>query len=100
MRPVVQEELLDDVRLVAEAEHEIAMPVFAVVMHQVPEDRLVADRDHRLRDVFRIIANSGAEASAEQNCLHGLTLCLTAWDSAYPEPSGSLEAPSAQRERE
>jgi hypothetical protein len=46
-------------------------------MHQVPEDRLVADRDHRLRDVLRIIANSGTETSAEQNCFHGLTLCLT-----------------------
>ena len=72
MRPVVQEELLDDVRLVAEAEHEIAVAVLAVVMHQVPEDRLVADRDHRLRDVLRIIANSGAETAAEQNCFHGL----------------------------
>src|SRR5690606_11732552 len=86
MRPVVEEEFLDDVRLVAEAEHEIAMAVLAVVMHEVPEDRLVADRDHRLRDILRIVANARAETTAEQNCLHGLTLCLTFWASAYPKP--------------
>ena len=37
----VQEEFLDGVGLVAEAEHEIAMPVLAVVLHHVPQDRLL-----------------------------------------------------------
>ena len=71
VRSVVEEELLDDVRLVAEAQHEIPVPVLAVITHQMPEDRLAADRYHRLGDVFGIIADTRAETSAEQNCFHG-----------------------------
>ena len=53
LRLVVQEEFLDDVCLVAKAQDEVLVPELAVVVHQVPEDRLVADRDHRLRDALR-----------------------------------------------
>ena len=70
VRPVVEEELLDDVRLVAKAQDEILVPVLAVIVHQVPEDRLIADRDHRLGNALGIIADARAETSAEQNCLH------------------------------
>ena len=66
----VQEEFLDDVGLVAEAQHEIAMPVLAVVLHHVPQDRLLADRDHGLGDVLGVVADAGAETAAEQNDLH------------------------------
>jgi hypothetical protein len=78
MRPVIQEELLDDVRFVAEAKHEIAVAVLAVEMHEVPEDRFVADRDHRLRDGLGVVANSGAEAAAKQDRLHFTTSLLEA----------------------
>ena len=66
----VEEEVLDDVGLVAEAEHEIAVPVLAVVLHHVPQDRLLADRDHRLGDALGVVADAGAEAAAEQNDFH------------------------------
>ena len=71
MRPVIEEELLDDIRLVAEAQNEVSVTVLAVILHQMPKDRLVADRDHRLRDVFRVIADARAETAAEENCFHG-----------------------------
>ena len=90
VRPVVEEELLDDVGLVAEAEHEILVPVLAVITHQMPEDRLAADRDHRLRDVLGIIADTRAETSAEQNCFHG-PACLTTWASATLRSAGRGE---------
>ena len=70
MRLVVEEEFLDDVGLVAETQDEILVSVLAVVAHQVPEDRLAADRDHRLGNVFGVIADPRAETSAEQNCFH------------------------------
>ena len=70
LRLVVEEELLDDVRLVAEAQHEIAVSVLAVIVHHVPQDRLMADRDHRLRDALGVLADASAEAAAEQNDLH------------------------------
>ena len=80
VRSVVDEKLLDDVRLVAEAEHEVPVPVLAVITHQMPEDRLAADRYHRLGDVFGIIADTRAETSAEQNCFH--------WPYAVPHHLG------------
>src|SRR5690606_37522334 len=40
LRPAVQEEVLDDIRLVAEAENEIVMAVGGIVLHDVAQDRL------------------------------------------------------------
>ena len=80
VRPVIEEELLDDIRLVAEAQNEVSVTVLAVVLHQMPKDRLVADRDHRLRDVFRVIADARAKTAAEENCFHVKTLSPSAPD--------------------
>ena len=45
---VVGEVLLDYVTLVATADDEIVDPVGGVGLHNVPEDGLAADLDHRL----------------------------------------------------
>ena len=75
LRLVVQEVFFDDVRLVAKAQDEVLVAELAVVVHQVPEDRLVADRYHRLRDVFGYVPDARAETAAEQNCFHLSGLC-------------------------
>jgi hypothetical protein len=49
---VLEEVLLDVVGLVPEAQDEVLVPVVGVVLHQVPHDRAVPDRDHRLGDVL------------------------------------------------
>ena len=72
--PPIEEEFLDGVGLVAEAQHEIAVPVLAVVLHHVPQDRLLADRDHGLGDVLAIVADARAETAAEQHDLHDAAL--------------------------
>src|SRR5205814_5733422 len=68
---VVEEELLHHVGLVAEAKDELLVPEVRVVLHQVPEDRAVADLHHRLGDLSRVLAQPGAEAPTEQDDLHG-----------------------------
>jgi hypothetical protein len=45
MRLVIKEELLDDVCLVAQAQDEVLVAELAVVVHQMPKDRLVSDQD-------------------------------------------------------
>lgn len=65
MRLIVQKKIFDDVGFVAEAQNEIVMPVLAVIVHQMPQDRLVADRDHGLRDIFRVFPDAGAQAAAK-----------------------------------
>ena len=67
---VVEEVLLDALALVAEAEDEVVVAPRRVVLHDVPEDRPVADRDHRLRDPLRLLAHPHAETAAEDDDLH------------------------------
>ena len=63
---VVEEVPLDGVGAVAEAEDEVLVPVVGVVLHQVPDDRAVADGHHGLGDVFRVVAEAQALAAAEE----------------------------------
>src|ERR1700746_1720252 len=42
-RLIVQEIVLDDVCLVSEAKNEIPMPMLAVILHEMPQNRLVTD---------------------------------------------------------
>src|SRR6185369_4800628 len=67
---VAEEELLDHVGLVAEAEDEVLVPEVGVVLHQVPEDRPVADLDHRLGDLAGVLTQARAQPAAEQDHLH------------------------------
>ncbi len=65
LRFIVKEEVLYRVGLVAEAEHEILVPVLAIIVHHMPKDRLMADRDHRFRHTFGILADARTETAAE-----------------------------------
>src|SRR5262249_8942382 len=67
---VVEKEFLDYVGLVAQAQDEVLVAVVGVVLHQVPEDRPVADLHHRLRDLTREFSKTSAQAAAEQDDLH------------------------------
>ena len=46
------------------------MPILAVILHDMPQDRLVPDRYHRLRDALGVFANAGAQSTAEQDNFH------------------------------
>src|SRR6266436_1298956 len=57
---VVQEIVFNDVSLVPKAKNEIAMAILAVILHDMPQNRMVPDRHHRFRDGLRVFANTGA----------------------------------------
>ena len=59
-----------DLGLVAEAQHEVGEPEVRVVLHHVPEDRPVADRDHRLGHHVGCLAHPQPLAAAEDDDLH------------------------------
>ena len=63
MQEVVREILLDDVLLVAGQNDEIVVAVARVVLHDVPENRHLADFDHRLRTEMRLLGNTGSETT-------------------------------------
>ena len=60
-----------DAALVAEADDELVDPVGRAHLHDVPEDRLAADLDHRLRPHLRLLAEASALAAGENHGLHG-----------------------------
>ena len=68
---VVQEVILDDVRPVSKTKNEILMAVLAIVLHDVPQDGLLADRHHWFRNGVGILTDTGAKPAAEQNNFHG-----------------------------
>ena len=67
---VGEEEVLDHLGLVAEAEHEVGEAEVRVVLHHVPEDRPVADLDHRLGDDVGGLAHPEPLPTAEDDDFH------------------------------
>ncbi len=67
---VVGEPLLDEIALVAEAHDELLDLVRGVDLHDVPEDRLAADLDHRLGLQRRLLAESRAQTAGEDHGFH------------------------------
>ena len=46
------------------------MAVIAVILHNVPQDRLMSDRNHRLWNILGILPDPGSKPAAEQYNLH------------------------------
>jgi glycine/D-amino acid oxidase-like deaminating enzyme len=67
---VVAEKLLDHLAFVAETEHEVPEAVGGVDLHDVPEDRPVADRHHWLWTKLRLLPEPRSFAAAENHYLH------------------------------
>jgi hypothetical protein len=44
--------------------------MLTVKIHEVPEDWLVADWDHRLWDVVTVVPDARSQAAAEENHFH------------------------------
>jgi hypothetical protein len=63
-RVEVEEILLDHLALVAERDDELVDPVAPVDVHDVPQDRLAADLDHRLRLERRLLRQPRTQTAA------------------------------------
>ena len=70
VEPVIAEVVPHDVAEPPEADHEVADAMGGVDLHDVPEDRLVADRDHGLRAAAGLLPQPCALATGEDDCLH------------------------------
>jgi hypothetical protein len=71
MQEIIREIFLDDVALVAAADHEVVGAVRRVELHDVPEDGLAADLDHRLRLQIALFGYPSAQPPGENDDLHG-----------------------------
>ena len=71
VQEVVGEVLIDHVALVAAADHEVVDAVRGIDLHDVPQNGLPADLDHRLGTHRAFFADAGAEAARKNDRLHG-----------------------------
>ena len=88
---VIEEVLLDVLGLVAQAEDEVVVPPRRIPLHDVPEDRPVADRDHRLGNPLGLLSHSDAESAAEDDDLHEAALLEALWTVA--DGTGTISWP-------
>src|SRR5262249_59586929 len=74
---IVDEEILDRLAPVAEAQDEVLESVGRVAAHDVPKDRMATDRDHGLGQIVRDPTNAGPLSAAKDNGLHASapTIC-------------------------
>ena len=68
---VVFKIIADQVALVTETEDKIFVPITGVPLHDVPQNRALADGHHRLGPIFGFFAQTRTFAAAENHCLHG-----------------------------
>src|SRR5262249_14484574 len=71
---IVEEVVLDDLALVAQGDDELGEAVRRVSFHDVPEDRLAADLDHRFRFDRGRFGQPGAEAAGQDDDFHAALL--------------------------
>lgn len=64
VQEIVGEVFLDEVSLIAAADHEIMDPMGRIHFHDMPQDRLATDLDHGLRPEMGFFGNSGSETSS------------------------------------
>ncbi len=64
------EVLLDVLALVSEADDELLMPEVGEVTHDVPQDRPVADLDHRFGPDIGLLADTTAHTARQDHDLH------------------------------
>src|SRR5205823_3953899 len=64
------EEIADDIALVTETQDEVLVPIVGVVLHNVQQNRLLADWNQRLRDAIGRFPHSQTHATTEQHYLH------------------------------
>src|SRR3989442_3384358 len=71
---VLEKEVFDGISAITEAQDELLVSEVSIVLHEVPENRPVADGHHWLRHTFGVIPEAGAKAPAEEDDLHCLFL--------------------------
>src|SRR5580704_14713961 len=91
VQKIVGEILLDHISLVAEAYDEIIDAPVTVNLHDVPQNRLAADLDHRLGNVCGFLADSSAVATCENHSFHEIASLIT-----LPELRPSRRVPAGK----
>src|SRR6185437_14510809 len=78
VQKIIGEILLDDIALVTAADHEIICAVRGIELHDVPENWLTADFDHRFWFEVTFLGNAGTKSAGENHDFHDAPLTARA----------------------
>ena len=73
VQKIVREVFLDHIALVTEANDEIVNAMMRIHFHDVPQNRLAADFDHRFGLQMRFLADTRAQPACQNNGFHSGT---------------------------
>ena len=89
MQIIIRELLLDHMPLLAAADNEIMKSKVGIILHDMPQNGLIADLDHGFRLKVTLLADAGAQAARQNNNLHLSFLISLHFEKAISS-SGSL----------
>ena len=67
---VLEKVILDHIGFVSETKNKIAMAMVGVILHDVPEDWPITNRDHGLGHGFGKLAHAHAQSTTKENDFH------------------------------
>lgn len=70
---LIEEKIFNVISFIAQGQNEVVVAIIGVKLHDVPNDRLVADIDHGLGFKLRFLFESCADAAAEYNNFHSIS---------------------------
>jgi len=70
MQIIVHEVLFDHIALVAKADDKIIIPILTIHFHDMPENWLTSDLDHRLRTDFSFFADPCTQTARKNDNFH------------------------------
>ena len=70
VKVIVREILLDDMSLIAAADHKIVEPEAGIILHDMPQNRLFSNGNHGLGFQMTLLADAGAQAAGQDYNLH------------------------------
>src|SRR5664280_3576836 len=70
VQDIVGEILLDGIPLVPKTDDKILNAIGRICLHDMPQDRLTTDFDHRLRAKSRLLTQPRTDSSCKDDCLH------------------------------
>ena len=70
VQEIIGEVFLDQETLVAEQDHEFVETEVRIALHDVPQDGLAADFNHRLRTHIGLLAETRSQATCKNHNFH------------------------------
>ena len=74
MKKIICKIFLDHILFITKTDNKIVESVLRILLHNMPQNWLITNLDHRLWAVYALFADSGTESSCQYYNLHAITV--------------------------